>query len=165
MNDPSGADEFKSRSAEKREYQTIKTLAQELTQLSPSELAQLSIAPGLSRAIEDAGRMKKSALQRQLKYVTGMLANEDVEHIRRQLFVLRQPRRSEHDVFHQYEKIRDALMAGDSDLQERLQQQLDTPQRQQLRQLVRNAGKSTSDSDRAKSGRALFRFVRDHELK
>jgi len=165
MNDPSDADDFKSRSAEKRAYQDIKSLAQELTQLSPSELEQLPIAPGLARAIQDAGRMKKGAFQRQLKYVTGMLADEDVEDIKRQLFVLRRPSRSENDAFHQFEQVRDDLMAGDSDLQERLQLGLEPTDRQKLRQLVRNAAKATSDSDRAKAGRALFRFVRDHELK
>lgn len=158
-------DDYKSKSAVKREYQDIRSLAVELTELSAKELDQISISPGLRRAFIETTKMKKAALQRQLKFVTGMLAEEDLETVKRELFVLRQPRQADNAEFHHLEELRDQLAGGDDTPVKAMLDQLDSPERQQLRQLLRNSRKAGDDAQKAKTGRALFRFLRDHNLK
>ncbi len=158
-------DEYKSRSAVKREYQGIKSLASELTELSPKELDAITLSPGLKRAVIETSKMKKGALQRQLKFIAGMLADEDIENVRRELFVLRQPRTAATATFHHLEEIRDLLASGEDAPMQPWLERLESTERQQLRQLVRNSRKAADDAQRAKAGRALFRFLRDHDLK
>lgn len=158
-------DDYRSKSAVKREYQDIKSLTAELIQLSPKELEQISISPGLRRALIETTKMRKGALQRQLKFVTGLLAEEDLETVKRELFVLRQPSQADNAQFHHLEEVRDRLASGDDSPLESMQDQLESQQRQQLRQLVRNSRKAGNDAQSAKARRTLFRFLRDHDLK
>ena len=148
---------------QKRLTQALKDLVVQLIALSPARLEGITIAEATRTAVMAARKMERTALNRQIKYIVGLMRNEDAELIGRQLFLLAQPHKQEVQAFHETEQWRDALIAGDDELINTLVDRFDSADRQQLRQLVRQARKERAqDVPAGKSARAarlLFRYL------
>jgi len=108
-----------------------------------------------------AKRVKKAALQRQLRFIASIMTEEDVKTIQLEIRQLALPQEQEVKAFHQVEDWRDRLIAGDDDLMNELVNQFDRVDRQQLRQLVRNANKEAQNSKPPKSSRLLFKCLQE----
>jgi len=104
--------------------------------------------------------MKKSALQRQLRFISSIMHEEDVDAIQLQLRLLAQPIEQANDEFHQVEAWRDQLIAGDDDLLNTLVEDIQAD-RQQLRQLARNASKEADQNKPPKASRLLFKYLKE----
>ena len=74
--------EEKSRSQVKREYRELKDLGIQLAGLSVGQLRALPMSEELRDALLAAKGMTRSALQRQFRYLSSLLAEEDVAAIR-----------------------------------------------------------------------------------
>ena len=143
----------------KREMKALHQLGKTLVALAPSRFPEVTLSNRMRDAILEAKRLKKSALQRQLRFIASIMHEEDVELIQRQLKQIALPQQQETEKFHQLETWRDALLSGDNQLMNEL---VDTLQadRQHLRQLVRNANKEAQQNKPPKAARLLFQYLK-----
>lgn len=144
----------------KREMKALHDLGKKLVELPASHLEQITMSERMSDAIELARRIKKGALQRQLRYISGIMGEEDIETIQTQLKQLALPQQQATEEFHQIENWRDQLIAGDNDLMNELVNQFDLD-RQHLRQLIRNANKEAKENKPPKASRLLFKYLNE----
>ncbi len=145
----------------KREMKALHDLGKELVELPGSKLEQITLSETMRDAVIAAKKMKKSALQRQLRFISGILREEDTDSIRMQLDRLALPVQQANDAFHQLEDWRDRLIAGDNELTNELVDKFAQADRQHIRQLVRNASKEAQQGKSPKSSRLLFKYLKD----
>ena len=161
----------------KKEIASLRTLAETLVELPVSKFEKISVDNELGSAVAAARKMKKGVLQRQLRFIVGIMKNydeADVLKIQRQHEIMLLPQQQDNDALHQLEAWRDKLIAGDNDLLNRLVDDYDAD-RQYLRQLVRNINKeqkqqSTEDNAPTelghkkrlpKTARMLFKYLQE----
>jgi len=153
--------EEKSKSQVKRELEALKDLGRELLDLPVRLLQQIPLDETTHSAIVDAKGMKKGAMKRQLRYIGGLLKDEDATAIRQLLDGLRQPHRQQVHAHHEIEQWRDALIAGEGAVLSELADRFFDLDRQHLMQLVRNAKKELAMEKPPKSARLIFQYLKD----
>jgi len=154
MNDEFDISEEKSKSQLKREATALQELGEELVNLKPAHLADMPLSERLREAVDTARAITKhGGRKRQLQYIGKLMRSEDAEPIRAALERLREGDRFAAARLHRLEQWRERL----------IEQFGEGPalDRQQLRQLIRNAVKERATGKPAGAGRALFRFLRD----
>ncbi len=149
-----------NKTALKREMKALHELGQKLVELPASKLDKITLSERMLDAVSLAKKLKKSALQRQLRYISGIISEEDIDTIQSQLQQLALPHQQEVEAFHKIEEWRDQLIKGDNELINELVETLDAD-RQHLRQLVRNANKEASQNKPPKASRLLFKYLKD----
>jgi len=145
----------------KREMKALHELGRVLVEMPMSKFEKISLSERMTDAMMLAKRVKKAALQRQLRFIASIMTEEDVKTIQLEIRQLALPQEQEVKAFHQVEDWRDRLIAGDDDLMNELVNQFDRVDRQQLRQLVRNANKEAQNSKPPKSSRLLFKCLQE----
>jgi ribosome-associated protein len=120
--------------------------------LSESTRDALLAAKGMSRA----------ALQRQYRYLSSLLAREDVAALRVALADALQPHAEEVAALHAAEQLRDSLLAADEVQLAALVERLPEADRMQLLQLVRDTKKERDLGKPPRSARQLFRYLRQY---
>lgn len=148
----------------KRELAAIFDMAESISGLSSTQIAEFDLPEPVYEALLEIGRMKHdSARKRLLKYVTQKLRLLDLDAIRERLARIKT--QSAHGVreHHQAERWRDALLGeqGADALTELLYEFADMD-RQQLRQLQRNAIKEAQQGKPPKSARQLYQYLKQH---
>lgn len=151
-------EEEKSKSQVKRELHALQDLGKQLIELSPKQLQAMPLSEPLREAVLQAKSFSRRALQRQLKYIGGLMPHEDVDAIYRALDGLLRPHRQQVQAFHETEQWRDKLIAGDEALLNELVDRFNAD-RQHLRQLVRNAQKEQAQNKPPRSARVLFQYL------
>lgn len=151
-----------NKTALKREMKALHNLGRELVELPASKFDQVTLSERMLDAVTLAKKLKKSALQRQLRYISGIISEEDIATIQSQLQQLALPHQQEVEAFHQIEEWRDTLLNGDNDLINELVETL-SADRQHLRQLVRNATKEAQQNKPPKASRMLFKYLESLE--
>ena len=145
----------------KKDIAALFELGEEISELSLANIVSFDLPENIHKAVIEVGSMPhKGARKRQLKYIAGQLHKIDVEPILEQLARLKN--QSAHAVreHHQLERWRDRLIAeGDDALADLLDEQ-PLADRQQLRQLVRNAQKELQAAKPPKSSRLLYRYLK-----
>ena len=149
-----------NKTALKRDMKILHDLGRELIELPDTKFETIPLSERMYDAIFSGKKMKKSALQRQLRYISSIMPEEDVEAIQFQLKLLKQPIEKANDEFHQMEVWRDELIAGDVELINTLVDEIQAD-RQKLRQLVRNAIKEEQLNKPPKSSRLLFKYLKE----
>ena len=151
----------KSKSQIKREMHELQVLGKKLVELPDKQLGHVPISDKLREAIISAKSMKLTALKRQVKYIGGLMPDEDSEAIRSALEKLKQPHRKEVEAFHEVEQWRDRLLQGDDMLLDELVNKYKSLERQRVCQLIRNAKKEQTLHKPPKSARLLFKYLAD----
>lgn len=159
MND-SEQEERKSRSQIKREFLELKDLGKQLVGLSRRQLQTIPLSEGMREEVLAAKGMTRSALQRQLRHLSSLMAAEDVAAIRDALSGSLRPHAEEVAALHDAERWRDELLAGGESVLIRFVEQHPTCDRQHLGQLVRNVRKERDLDKPPKSARQLFRYLK-----
>ena len=145
----------------KKDMAVLFALSQELAELPPTQLKALELPDILHKSLTEASGMPhKSARKRLLKFITGQLNKIDIDPYLERL--ARMKSQSAHAVreHHIAERWRARLINdGNAALTELLN---DHPHadRQQLRQLIRNAQKETELAKPPKSSRLLYRYLK-----
>ncbi len=150
-----------SKSRLKRKLQAVRDLGKVLVELPDKQLAKIPLTAPLREAITGAHTLKRGALQRQIRYIGGLLASESVDSIRQALEETLRPDRDAVERFHQIEKWRDDLLhRGDEAINELL---IVAPNadRQKLRRLIRTAHQEANIDKPPRSSRQLFDYLRD----
>ncbi len=138
----------------------MKDLGKQLVGLSRGQLQTIPLSKGMREGVLAAQGMTRGALQRQLRHLSSLMAEEDVAAIRGALSGALQPHAEEVEALHQAERWRDELLAGDESLLTRFVEQHPTCDRQHLGQLVRNVRKERDLDQPPKSARQLFRYLK-----
>ena len=143
----------------KREIKVLNQLGKELIELPPSSLKKVPLSDTMRQAVRDGQRFQRGAYQRQLRRIAKLMAHEDVEAIQFEIARQKQPSKQQTAEIHQLEQWRDRLIAGDDKLLTELIDQFSVINRQQIRQLVRNAALDLKNSKPPKSARLLFKYL------
>lgn len=144
----------------KREMKALHDLGRQLVEMPLSKFEKITLSERISDAILLAKKLKKGALQRQLRFIAGIMKEEDTNTIIAEIKQLSLPQEQEVKAFHQVEEWRDKLIAGDNNLINKLVDKF-SADRQHLRQLVRNANKEAQNNKPPKASRLLFKYLKD----
>jgi ribosome-associated protein len=145
----------------KKDMAVLFALSEEMSELSPVQLKYLELPENIYKAVvEVSGMPHKGARKRLLKFITGQLHKIEVEPILEKL--ARMKNKSAHAVreHHIVERWRDRLIAGGNDALTELLNEQPHADRQQLRQLLRNAQKEAEAAKPPKSSRLLYRYLK-----
>lgn len=153
----------KSKTQVKKELLEITELGQRLLEIPESLLAKLPLSDNCLKAIKEGRKISHhTGRKRQIKYIGKVLREEDLDGIRAELALTDQYHQLEVRKQHLLEQWRDRLIAeGDTATFELLQLE-SSLDRQQLRQMVRNAQKEKELNKAPKFQRELFRYLRDN---
>ena len=149
----------KSKSQIKRELLALDPLARRLLRLPDKQRQSLALGEALAEALRAARTMQRGALQRQLRYIRGLLAEVDHRDITRTLDDGARPQREEVEALHEVETWRDRLLDGDTHLRDELLQRYPAIDRRHLLQLIRNADKERSAGKAPRAARVLFKYL------
>ncbi len=152
-----------SKSQIKRDMLALSELGAQLVDLPPATLAKLPLPDELASAIRECQSISKhGGRKRQLKFIGKLMRDIDVNPIRATLEQLSAPHRNEVKQFHLVEQWRDRLINEGDPALSALLDQYPGADRQQLRQLLRNAQNTKlSEAKRKTAGREIFRLLRD----
>jgi len=153
-------DEGKSRSQVKREYRELKDLGIQLTALTSGQLCAMPLSGGLRDAVQAAKQMPRNARQRQYRYISSLLVEEDVDTIRAALAGELQPHAEEVAAIHEAEGWRDRLLSSDEGELTAFIERFPECDRTHLRQLVRNTKKERDLEKPPRSARQLYQYIR-----
>ncbi|MCK5917303.1 MAG: DUF615 domain-containing protein [Cocleimonas sp.] len=145
----------------KREHNALHTLGRELVELPESLFATLPLSERVKDQIVAAKKFKKSALQRQLRFISGLMLEEDADAIREALRLVKLPHKKEVEQFHLLETWRDQLIAGDNAIFNEILNVHPRADRQHMNQLIRNASKEAKQNKPPKSSRMLFKYLQE----
>jgi ribosome-associated protein len=146
----------------KKDMAVLFALSEEMSELPATQLKCLELPENIHKAVvEVSGMPHKGARKRLLKFVTGQLHKIDIEPILEKL--ARMKNKSAHAVreHHIAERWRDKLIAEGSNALTELLNEQPQADRQQLRQLLRNAQKEVEAAKPPKSSRLLYRYLKD----
>lgn len=153
-------DDEKSRSQVKRDFRALKDLGIRLAGLSKGQLAAIPLTEKTRAAVAAAQGMARNALQRHYRYLSALLAEEDVAAIRTALTGEREPHVKEVAELHEAERLRDELLSGDERPLAAFIARYPECDRAHVRLLVRNAGKELDHGKPPRSARLLYRYLR-----
>ncbi len=149
-------DDRPSKSELKREMHELQAIAQQLVDLTPTQLAKVPMPEVLEIGVKDAQRFKKEAKRRQMQYLGKVMRKLDPAPIVAALAEFDAASAESINRMRALEQWRERLIDNDGALTEFLDRypHIDA---QPLRQLVRNARAHKSGAPKA-----LFRFIREH---
>ncbi|MEQ1530498.1 MAG: ribosome biogenesis factor YjgA [Methylococcales bacterium] len=145
----------------KKEFAALFVLGEEMSQLSTAQLLTLELPDNIHKAVQEvSGMPHKSARKRLLKFIAAQLHKMDTQPILERLSRLKN--KSAHAVreHHILERWRDRLLHEGNDALTELLDEQPQADRQQLRQLLRNAQKETELGKPPKSARLLYRYLK-----
>jgi ribosome-associated protein len=145
----------------KKDIAALFELGEEISELSLATIVSFDLPENIHKAVVEVASMPhKGARKRQLKYIAGQLHKIDVEPILEKLARIKN--QSAHAVreHHQVERWRDRLIADGDDALAALLDEQPHADRQQLRQLVRNAQKELQAEKPPRSSRLLYRYLK-----
>lgn len=155
-------EEYKSRSQLRREYLELKELGKRLSQLAESQLRRIPLSEQTLDALIASQSMKRTALQRQYKYITALLAeNEDAGAVRDAAEQVLRPRVEDVAAMHAIERWRDRLLADEEGALQAFSEQHPACDRRRLTRLVEESIKEKELDRPPKSARILFRYLRE----
>jgi ribosome-associated protein len=145
----------------KKEFAELFALGEEMSKLTSAQLTTLELPEKIHNAVSEAmGMQLNGARKRLLKFIAAQLHKIDIEPIVAKLDRIRS--KSVHAVreHHLAERWRDRLVAEGNDALTELLDEMPLADRQQLRQLMRNAQKEAETSKPPKSSRLLYRYLK-----
>lgn len=159
----STSSDTRSKSEIKRETQAITQLGERLLSLTKQQLEQLDLSDASFKAIIEGQKIKSHiGRKRQIKFIGKSLRNENHQMIAQKIHFIDQQKMLKNKQFHNIEQWRDRLVSeGDNALSELLNS-YPSLDRQQLRQLIRNAQLEVKNNKPPKNQRELFRFLQQN---
>ncbi len=150
----------RSRSQIKREFRELKKLGVQLAGLSARQLEAMPLSEKTRDALLATKEMTRNALQRQYRYISGLLAHEDVTALQGAFDGEIRPHAEEVAAIHLAEQWRDRLLSGDDATLTAFVEEYPGCDPTHLRQLLRNARKERQLDKPPKSARQLFRYLK-----
>jgi ribosome-associated protein len=145
----------------KKEIATLFALGEEMSALSATHIKSLELPDNIDKAVNEVARMPHTgARKRLLKYIAGQLHKIDATPFIEK--VARIKNTSAHAVreHHMAEQWRDRLIGEGNEALTEFLDEYSHADRQQLRQLMRNAQKEAELAKPPKSSRLLYRYLK-----
>ena len=160
--DREDGEEYVSKSQLKREMHALQEMGKTLVELPEGKLRKIPMPPELQEAGAEGRRLtKREARRRHLQFIGKMMRNIDVEPIREALEVMDGQSQAHRQQFHQLENWRDLVVANDPDIIETLLERFPQADRQQLRNLQRQAIREAEQKKPPAASRKLFAYLRE----
>lgn len=154
-----------SRSEQRRAALDVLALGERLAGLTPTQLAKLPVPESLLPHIADTRRMTAhGARKRQVAFLAKQMRREDdevLDAIRDALDAGGEAARRETALMHRAEDWRERLLAGGDEALTQLLEEHPGADRQQLRQLLRQALEERARNKPPRAFRELFRAVKE----
>lgn len=161
-NTDSQADDYISKSQLKREMQALQDIGKQLVELPESQLQKFELPEKLINAIQEARRLKKNeAKRRQMQFIGKLMRTVDTETIQQTLDRLDQSSKAYRQHFHQLESWRDRIVNEGAPAIEALITLYPNADRQQLRNLQRQAAREQEHKRTPAASRKLFSYLRE----
>lgn len=152
-----------SKSQRKRDMETLRKLAERLTELSNEQLQKIEDT-AVREAIFAATKITKgNARKRQLQYTAKLMSKINVAPIQKIVDSLDASSAAYVQKFHQLEIWRERLISGGEDVYQEILARFPRCDRQQLRQLTRSAIAEQEKGDHQVQFRKLFQFLKKLE--
>lgn len=151
-------DDLPSRSQLKRDSQELRDMGEQLVLMANSHLEKINMDSSLLVAIKEARRLKNlDARRRQIQYIGKLMRNMDLTEIRYSIEKLNHQSQTFRQHFAQLEQWRDRMIdEGNSAIEEFLMA-YPNADRQQIRNLLRQAGREKTGSAKTK----LFKYLKE----
>lgn len=150
-----------SRSQLKRENQELRDMGEQLVLLAKSQLEKITLDDSLKAAIKEARRLKNlDARRRQLQYIGKLLRNIDVTDIKYSLEKLNHQSQTFRQHFAKLEEWRDRFINEGNNAIEDFIAQYPEANRQQLRNLQRQANREKTQNKPSTASEKLFKYIR-----
>ena len=150
-----------SKSQRKRDALALQALADELAQLSPTELDAVPLPDALRDAVVAARELSRGAYRRQVRYLGRLLRDIDSDPIRSAVDARRGATHEDKARLKRLERWRERLVEEGDPAVAELLEEYPGADPQQLRQLLRNARREHAGGRPPRSYRQLFRFLRE----
>lgn len=156
-------DEFKSRTAIKKEMEALQALGLQIVELSDKYLTRIPLEGKLAEAIQEARGMKhREGRRRQLQFIGKLMRDaENIEDIKLAYDRVMNIGQENNKLQQQAEQWRDRLLKGSNDALQAFVGEFPDSDIQHLRQLIRNSQKELSQQKPPASARKLFRYIRE----
>ena len=151
-----------SKSQRKRDMHAQFDLGKVLVELPLSQLKKLSLDESLYDAIDTCRNIRQhGARKRQHKLISKLLSEADTVAIQNAVDNFKAPQREAIAELHAIEDWRDRLISEDDIALTEFICNFPTADRQQLRQILRNAKQTKSPDRNKRAKRELFQLIRD----
>jgi len=151
-----------SKSQRKREMHAQFDLGKVLVELSTNQLKKLALDESLYEAIDTCKNIRQhGARKRQHKLISKLLSDADTVAIQDAVDAFKAPQREAIAELHVIEDWRDKLIAEDAAALTEFISQYASADRQQLRQILRNAKQTKSPDRNKKAKRDLFQLIKE----
>lgn len=144
----------------KRDVAELAGMVKFMVEVSAKDLAKIPVDDELLTAIKAAKDMKKSALKRQLQYITKLMRLRDTEAIKLAIESILHARQSAGRAFKQLERWRDRLLEEGNDALTEFCEEYSGADVQRLRQLIRHTQKERSQEKPPRYFRELFQEIK-----
>ena len=153
--------ELPSRSQLKRENQELRDMGEQLVLLANSQLEKITLDDSLKEAIKEARRLKNlDARRRQIQYIGKLLRKIDITEIKYSLEKLNHQSQTFRQHFAKLEQWRDRFISEGNDAIEDFIANYPEADRQQLRNLQRQACREKSQNKPSAASEKLFKYIR-----
>ena len=150
-------DDLPSRSQLKRDSQELRDMGAQLVQMPNAHLDKIAMDNTLLAAIKEARRLKSNdARRRQIQYIGKLMRNMDLTEIRHSVEKLNHQSQTFRQYFAMLEQWRDRLIDEGNDAIEEFLTAFPNADRQQIRNLSRQAGREKTGSAKTK----LFKYLK-----
>jgi ribosome-associated protein len=151
-------DDLPSRSQLKRDSQELRDMGAQLVQMPNAHLDKITMDNTLLAAIKEARRLKSNdARRRQIQYIGKLMRNMDLTEIRHSVEKLNHQSQTFRQHFAMLEQWRDRLIDEGNDTIEEFLTAFPNADRQQIRNLSRQAGREKNSSAKSK----LFKYLKE----
>lgn len=150
-----------SKSQRKRDAKAIFAFGEQLVALPEPQLKKIPLPDSLRDAINICLKIKKhGGRKRQLLFIAKVMRNIDLDPIYAAYEMATEQSANHKRIFKQLESFRDELVEGNDDILDDIFNMCPDIDRQQLRQLTRNARSEAKKSATPKSARKLFQLLK-----
>ena len=152
----------KSKTQIKRELHALQELGQRLTTVKPDLLNKMPLTDELRRALAEAPKhTANAAKKRHIQFIGRLMRDQDAEAILNILDQVDASTRQYNERFHNLERWRDRLIAGNDETLEAFVNDYPETDRQHLRGLIRHAQHELAHNKTPTAARKIFKYIRD----
>jgi ribosome-associated protein len=157
---PSESIDLPSRSQLKRENQELRDMGEQLVLLAKSNLEKITLDDSLKAAIKEARRLKNlDARRRQIQYIGKLLRKIDTTEIKHSLEKLNHQSQTFRQHFAKLEQWRDRFINEGNNVIEEFIALYPSADRQQLRNLQRQACREKLLNKASPASEKLFKYI------
>jgi len=155
-------EELISKSQLKRESQALQDMGSQLVEMPEGQLTKFNLPENLKDAIYEARRLKnREGKRRQLQYIGKLMRTADISFIQETLDRMDHQSQTYRQHFQQLEDWRDRIINEGSTAIEALIEKYPAADRQQLRNLQRQAIRELEQKKSPTAGRKIFAYLRE----